>query len=158
MAKRKLIERYILRAIFPYPLFSLLLLTTILFAQQTGRYFETIFHGLVPATLVYGLALALLPTVLVFTIPMAVLAGTIIGLGRMASDSELVAMRAAGVSTWKMLWPALALGLIATAVSAQLNLKETPRSQQHLKAVAIRSALYKLDSPVEPRSFTTDLP
>jgi LPS export ABC transporter permease LptF/LPS export ABC transporter permease LptG len=157
MAKRRLIERYILRAIFPYTLISLVLLTTILFAQQTGRYFETIFRGLVPASLVYGLALALLPTVLVFTVPMAVLAGTIIGLGRMASDSELVAMRAAGVSTWRMLWPALALGLIATAATFELNLKEAPRAQQQLKSVAVRSALYKLDSPVEPRTFTSDI-
>src|SRR5260370_1222862 len=158
MAKRKLIERYILRAILPYTLFSVVLLTTILFAQQTGGYFEPIFHGLVHSLLVYSLALALLPTVLVFTIPMAMLAGTIIGLGRMASDSELVAMRAAGVSTWRMLWPALALGLIATAATFELNLKEAPRAQQQLKSVAVRSALYKLDSPVEPRTFTSDIP
>ncbi len=158
MANRRLIERYILRTIFPYSVASLVLLTAILFAQQTGRYFETIFHGVMPSSFVYGLALALLPTVFVFTIPMAVLSGTIIGLGRMGSDSELVAMRAAGISTWRMLWPALALGLIATAVSAELNLKETPRAQQQLKSVAIRSALYKLDSPVEPRTFATDLP
>jgi LPS export ABC transporter permease LptF/LPS export ABC transporter permease LptG len=158
MANRRLIERYILRTIFPYSLASLVLLTAILFAQQTGRYFETIFHGVVPSSLVYGLALALLPTVFVFTIPMAVLSGTIIGLGRMGSDSELVAMRAAGISTWRMLWPALVLGLIATGASAELNLKETPRAQQQLKSVAIRSALYKLDSPVEPRTFATDIP
>jgi LPS export ABC transporter permease LptF/LPS export ABC transporter permease LptG len=158
MAKRKLIERYVLRAIFPYTVASLVLLTTILFAQQTGRYFETIFHGVVPSSLVYGLALALLPTVLVFTIPMAVLSGTIIGLGRMGSDSELVAMRAAGVSTWRILGPALALGLIATGATFELNLKEAPRAQQQLKSVGVRTALYKLDSPVEPRTFTTDIP
>jgi LPS export ABC transporter permease LptF/LPS export ABC transporter permease LptG len=158
MANRRLIERYVLRTIFPYTVASLILLTAILFAQQTGRYFETIFHGVMPSSFIYGLALALLPTVLVFTIPMAVLSGTIIGLGRMGSDSELVAMRAAGVSTWRMLWPALALGLVATAVTAQLNLKEAPRAQQQLKSVIIRSALYKLDSPVEPRTFTSDIP
>lgn len=158
MASRRLVERYILRAIFPYTLIALVLLTSILFAQQTGRYFEQVFHGLVPSSLVYGLALALLPTVFVFTIPMAVLAGTIIGLGRMGSDSELVAMRAAGVSTWRILWPALALGLIATAVSFELNLKEAPRAQQQLRSVAVRSALYKMDSPVEPRTFTADVP
>src|SRR5882762_12032403 len=158
MANRRLIERYVLRAIFPYAVASLILLTAILFAQQTGRYFEIIFHGVMPSSFVYGLALALLPTVLVFTIPMAVLSGTIIGLGRMGSDSELVAMRAAGVSTWRMLWPALALGLIATAATFELNLKEAPRAQQQLKSVAVRSALYKLDSPVEPRTFTTDIP
>src|SRR6266853_1050485 len=158
MANRRLIERYILKAISPYILISLILLTAILFAQQTVRYLEGLFHGLVPSGFVYGVALALLPNVLVFTIPMAVLSGTIIGLGRMGSDSELVAMRAAGISTWQMLWPALAIGLIATAATAELNLKEAPHAQQQLKSVIIRSALYKLDSPVEPRTFTSDIP
>ena len=158
MANRRLIERYVLRAIFPYSLASLILLTAILFAQQTGRYFEAIFQGVMPSSFVYGLALALLPAVLVFTIPMAVLSGTIIGLGRMGSDSELVAMRAAGISTWRILWPCLALGVIATAASAEFNLREAPRAQRELKSVAIRSALYKLDSPVEPRTFTSGIP
>src|SRR5438128_3043487 len=158
MVNTRLIERYIVGAIFPYTLASLILLTAILFAQQPGRYFETIFHGVMPSSLVYGLALALVPTVLVFTIPMAILAGTIIGLGRMGSDSELVAMRAAGISTWRMLWPALALGLIATGASFELNMKEGPRAQQQLRLVAVRSALYKLDSPVEPRTFASDIP
>ncbi len=158
MAKHRLIERYVLRTIFPYAVLAFLLLTAILFVQQTGRYFETIFRGVMPAGFVYGLALAILPTVLIFTIPMGVLCGTIIGLGRMSADSEIVAMRAAGVSTWRTLWPALAVGLIATGATAYLNLKEAPRAQRQLRSVAVRSALYKLDSPVEPRMFTDDFP
>ncbi len=158
MASRRLIERYVLKTIFPYAVLAFLLLTAILFVQQTGRYFETIFHGVMPAGFVYSLALAILPTVLVFTIPMGVLCGTIIGLGRMSADSEIVAMRAAGVSTWRTLWPALAVGLIATGATAYLNLREAPRAQRQLRTVAVRSALYKLDSPVEPRMFTNDFP
>jgi len=158
MFNRRLIERYIIRAIFPYALAAFILLTGILFVQQSGRYFETIFQGLVPAGFMYSLALALLPTVLIFTLPMAVLSGTIIGLGRMGSDSELVAMRAAGVSRWRMVVPAMVIGLIATLVSLQLNLNEAPHAQQQLRAIAVRSALYKLDSPVEPQTFTTDIP
>src|SRR5437773_1641889 len=158
MPNRRLIERYILRTIFPYSVASLILLTAILFAQQTGRYFETIFHGVMPSGFIYELALALLPTVLVFTVPIAVLSGTIIGLGRMGSDSELVAMRAAGISTWKMLWPVLLLGLLTTAGAFELNLHEVPRAQEHLRLVAVRAALYKLDSPVQPRTFTSDIP
>ena len=158
MARRRLIERYVARTIFPYGIAALLLLTAILFIQQIGRYLDTVFRGVMPAEFVYGLALALLPTVLVFTIPMAVLCGTIIGLGRMSSDSELIAMRAAGISTWRTLWPALMVGLVATGAAAYLNLVEAPRSQQQLRAVALRSALYKLDSPVEPRTFTNDFP
>src|SRR5437016_14605639 len=89
---------------------------------------------------------------------MAVLAGTIIGLGRMGSDSELVAMRAAGVSTFSMLLPPLLLGLISKVPSAYLNLHEGPQALRHLRTLAIRGALYKLDSPVEPRTFTTEIP
>jgi len=137
---------------------SLVLLTSILFVQQTGRYVETILHGLMPPGFTYELSLALAPPVLIFAIPMAVLSGTIIGLGRMGSDSEIVAMRAAGVSTWRMLWPVLVLGAIATAVTFQLNLLEGPRAQEHLRIVGLRAALYKLDSPVEPRTFSTDIP
>jgi LPS export ABC transporter permease LptF/LPS export ABC transporter permease LptG len=158
MAKRRLIERYVARTIFPYAIAALLLLSAILFIQQIGRYLETVFRGVMPAEFIYGFALALLPTVLVFTIPMAVLCGTIIGLGRMSSDSELIAMRAAGISTWRTLWPALLVGLVATGAAAYLNLVEAPRSQQQFRAVALRSALYKLDSPVEPRTFTNDFP
>ncbi|MGZ5483540.1 MAG: LptF/LptG family permease, partial [Pyrinomonadaceae bacterium] len=158
MASRRIIERYILRTILPYAAAAFVLLTGILFVQQSGRYFETIFRTTVPTQFLYGLSLALLPTVLVFTIPMAVLSGTIIGLGRMGSDSELIAMRAAGVSRWQILLPALVVGLIATVVALQLNLSEAPHAQQDLRALAARAALYKLDSPVDPQTFTTDIP
>src|SRR6059036_906114 len=154
----RLTERYFVRAIVPYAAASLVLLTSILLVQQSGRYFETIVHGVMPPGFIYELALALLPSVLVFTLPIAVLSGTIIGLGRMGSDSELVAMRAAGISTWKMLWPVLLLGLLATAGAFELNLHEMPRAQEHLRLVAVRAALYKLDSPVQPRTFTGDIP
>ncbi|HEV8588922.1 MAG TPA: LptF/LptG family permease [Pyrinomonadaceae bacterium] len=158
MRSHRIIERYIVRTIFPYALAALALLTGILFVQQSGRYFETIFRTTVPAGFLYSLSLALLPTVLAFTLPMAVLCGTIIGLGRMGSDSELVAMRAAGVSRWQIVAPAVLVGLIATAASLQVNLNEVPRAQQQLRNIAARAALYKLDSPVEPQTFTTDIP
>src|SRR5438552_17951844 len=158
MGNRRLIQRYILRGIFRYSLLSLVLLTAILFAQQAVRYLEGTFQGLLPIGFVNGVALSLLPSVLIFTLPMAVLAGTIIGLGRMGSDSELVAMRAAGVSTASLLLPPLLLGLIATLPSAYLNLHEGPQALRHVRTLALRGAIYNLDSPAEPRTFTTELP
>jgi lipopolysaccharide export system permease protein len=158
MRSHRLIERYIIRTIFPYALIALALLTGILFVQQSGRYLETIFRTTVPAMFLYSLAPALLPTVLNFTLPMALLCGTIIGLGRMGSDSELVAMRAAGVSRWQVLLPVLLIGLITTAAAWQLNMNEAPRAQRELRNIGARAALYKLDSPVEPQTFTTDIP
>ena len=140
MASRRLIERYIARTVFPYCVAALFLLTGILFLQQSGRYFDAIFHGTVPAGFMFSLALALLPTVIIFTLPMAVLSGTIIGFGRLGGDSELVAMRAAGVSSVRIIAPAIFIGLAATVACLQLNLNEAPHAQQQLRLVAVRSA------------------
>lgn len=154
----RLIERYILRAILPYLLLSVLLLAAILFAQQTTRLTELLVSARVPVVLVLDVLAALLPNVLIFAVPMATLAGIVIGFSRLGSDSELVAMRAAGIGTLNMVWPVLLLGLFLTAGTLYLNLQLVPQATRVWKLATLRAALYKLDSPVEPRSFTTDIP
>ncbi|OLE51053.1 MAG: hypothetical protein AUG51_25120 [Acidobacteria bacterium 13_1_20CM_3_53_8] len=154
----RLIERYVLGAILPYFLLALLLLTGILYAQQSGRLAELIAGVGVPYELFSAVAFSLLPSVLTFTMPMALLAGVIIGLSRLGSDSELTAMRAAGVGTWRMVWPVLLFGTIVTAFALYINLYIVPYAARDLRRAGLQAALYKLDSPVEPRSFSTDIP
>ena len=78
-----LISRYLLQAIVPYFAFSWLLLSVILFAQQASRYSDIFFSVNLPPSLIWQLTLALVPNVIAFTCPMAVLVGTIIGLSKM---------------------------------------------------------------------------
>lgn len=155
----RLVERYIVRAVLPYLLLALLLLTAILFAQQATSHFAEILVGAgVPASLVTEFALSLLPSVLAFALPMATLVGTLVGFSRMGSDSELVAMRAAGVGTWNMLWPVLLVGALVTAFAGYVNLQLSPDAAHTLRRSALRAALYKLDSPVDPGAFNADIP
>src|SRR5690242_21468489 len=139
----------------PYILLSLLLLTAVLFAQQAARLAELVIYADLPFSLLGGIGAALMPGVLVFSIPLATLAGIIIGFSRMGSDSEIVAMRAAGVGSWTMIWPALIVGLLCSGATTYLHLKEAPRAARDLERVALQGALAKLDSPVEPRTFST---
>src|SRR4029079_8980599 len=81
-----------------------------------------------------------------------------IGFARMGSDSEIVALRAAGIGTWSLLWPVLLIGLVATAGTTVLHFQEAPRAARDLRRVALQGALRKLDSPVDPRTFNTDIP
>jgi len=155
---RKLIARYVLAAALPYFLLSLALLTAILMAQQSERFAELALYAQLPFSLLGQIEAAIIPNVLVFTLPMAMLAGVMIGFARMGSDSEIVALRAAGVGTWSLLWPVLFLGLLVTAVSFFINMKEAPQAARGLKRAAILGALRKLDSPVDPRTFTTEIP
>src|SRR5436853_1698648 len=156
--KSRLIEKYIFKAVFPYLLLSLLLLTAILFTQQTSRFGDLLMGTQVPLKLVEQLALLVLPNVLIFTLPMALLTGILIGYSRMGSDSELIALRASGVGTWKMLWPPLFIGALLTTASLFINLNLTPDAARSLRRIGTGAALYKLESPVEPRSFNTDIP
>lgn len=150
-----LIPRYIVGAILPYLFLALLLLTAILLAQQAARLAEAVIYADLPFSLIGSVGAALLPGVLVFSIPLATLAGIIIAFSRMGSDSEIVALRAAGVGSWTMIWPALMIGLLCTTATMYLHLKEAPEAARDLERVALQGALAKLDSPVEPRTFST---
>jgi LPS export ABC transporter permease LptG len=131
------------------------MLSAVLFAQQVSRLAEVMVYTDLPFSVVAGIAATLFPGVLSFTIPLATLAGILIGFSRMGSDSEIVAMRSAGVGTWTMLWPVLLLGLVMTGATFFIQLKEVPQAARDLEKVALRGALAKLDSPVEPRTFST---
>lgn len=139
----------------PYIALSLLLLTAILIAQQASRLAEVIIYTDLPFSLFGSIGAALLPGVLTFSIPLATLAGIIVGYSRMGSDSEIVAMRSAGVGSWTMIWPALLIGLVFSGATTYLHLKEAPEAARDLERIALQGALAKLDSPVEPRTFST---
>jgi LPS export ABC transporter permease LptF/LPS export ABC transporter permease LptG len=153
----RLMTLYVLKAILPYLLFSWLLLTVILFVQQAGRHAEIFFGNRIPPNLLWQLTWALLPNVIAFTAPMAVLVGVIIGVSRLRSDSELVSMRAAGVGSWQILVPILIVGILICAFSFAINLKGIPLAAQIVRRVGIQAALAKLESPIEPGQFNTDI-
>lgn len=155
---RKLIAKYVLQGALPYVLLALVLLTAILLTQQSGRFAELALYTDLPLSLAGEIAAALLPGVVILTLPIAVLAGIVIGFARMGSDSEITAIRAAGVGTWSLLWPVLLIGVVATIATMFLNLKEAPQAARDLRKAALQGALRKLDSPVEPRTFTTEIP
>src|SRR5207244_1716316 len=64
----------------------------------------------------------------------------------------------AGVGTWTLLWPALLIGVLAMGATTFLHLREAPQAARDLRRAALQGALRKLDSPVEPHTFNTEIP
>jgi lipopolysaccharide export LptBFGC system permease protein LptF len=151
------IAKYIIRAIVPYFTFSWLLLSVILFVQQASRFSDIFFSNNLPSRLVWQLTFALIPNVISFTCPMAILVGVIIGISKMQGDSELVAIRAAGVSNLQIATPIIFLGLLLSIFALSVNLKGVPLAAQIVRQVATQTALYKLESPIEPGVFNTEI-
>jgi len=69
-----------------------------------------------------------LPQVLVYTCAMSILLGTLLGIGRLSGDCEIIALKAAGVSLYRITYPVLFLALIVTSTSAFLNEFVVPRA------------------------------
>jgi lipopolysaccharide export LptBFGC system permease protein LptF len=151
------ISRYLLTNVGPYFAFSWLLLSVVLFVQQASRYGDIFFSVNIPATLVFQLSFALLPSVIAFTCPMAILVGVVIGLSKMQGDSELTAIRAAGVGNLQIALPVVALGAALSMFAFFINIKGVPFASGVVRNVALRTALLKLESPIEPGVFNTEI-
>jgi LPS export ABC transporter permease LptG/LPS export ABC transporter permease LptF len=100
-----------------------------------------------------------LPRVLEMTIPMALLLGVLVGIGRLSTDSEVVALRAGGVSYWRILYPVLTLGIIGWAISSFLILVVEPGANYKRREVYSR-LMYAADlrREIKPRVFFEEVP
>ncbi|HEY7543251.1 MAG TPA: LptF/LptG family permease, partial [Blastocatellia bacterium] len=120
----RLIDRYILREILPFVLLSLLVLTAIIFAHEASRFTELLVvssrKGL-PLQALLELMAALAPNILVFTLPISMLVGTLVGLSRLSGDSEIIAMTASGVSRFRLLRPITVLALVTVSAMVYLT-------------------------------------
>src|ERR1700756_5011131 len=108
-----ILGRYIFREIISSTLLGTLLSTFVIFLQVSGKAFEVLIGSSArPRVAAYVFALAL-PQLLPMTIPFGVLVGILIGLGRMSSDGEITAMRAAGVPSRKVIAPVMTFAFLA---------------------------------------------
>lgn len=153
-----LIERYIGKNVAAYLILAALLLTVILFSQQLTKFAEIIVSAKPAAGLMARLTFGVILNVAALALPIATLTGVLIGFSQMQADSELTAMQAAGIGNVRLVTPVLALGLVISFLAFYINLELGPRAADSLRTAGFTAALNKLDSPVEPRVFTTDIP
>src|SRR5256885_10079157 len=110
--------RYVVRGVLLPLLLSLVLLTSLLITPPFLKEGYPIIAKGVDAWIVGKVVLTLLPQALAISIPMAVLLGLLIALGRLSGDREFVAMQACGVSIYQLLRPLIAIAVVSTAVTA----------------------------------------
>lgn len=136
----RIFTRYILREVLSYAALGGLLFTFVLFMRDMSKIIELLVRdsaSLVDAARIFA---DLLPSTLTVTLPTAVLAGVLLGLGRLAADSEITAMRACGIGAVSFVrivsllsFTALGLGLINTLYFAPHGAADLLRLEDQLK-------------------------
>jgi LPS export ABC transporter permease LptG/LPS export ABC transporter permease LptF len=155
----RILSRYVFREVLTSALIGTLLATFVIFLQQVGRsLFAVLVRSNSSPETVFHLFLLALPPVLPFTIPFGVLVGILIGLGRMSSDGEITAMRAAGISSRRLVGPVMAFAALAAAVAGYSSIKFTPRAIRESVQVVNRLMADQVTAEIQPRVFEEQFP
>ncbi|MBI3669475.1 MAG: LPS export ABC transporter permease LptF, partial [Acidobacteria bacterium] len=154
----RILDRYICREVFSHAVLGLAVFTFVFFVPQLVRLMELLVrHSASPGNVVL-LFLCTFPGVLSFTLPIAVLVGVLIGLGRLSADSELIALNAVGIGLRRILVPvgvlALGTGLLTMAMTLWLG----PAALRTFRTLEDRLRTSQASFQVQPRVFDERFP
>ncbi len=146
----KRIDRLILKELWSPWLSGVAMFSTLLMAATyLNRITDYVVQG-VPASMIGEITMLLLPAILVKTFAMATLLGALLAFGRLSSDSEIVALRAAGASIYRIIRPVGLFAVVIASLAFLFNETFVPyaakRSQALAKIVA-RSLNAKANQP-----------
>ncbi len=154
----RILTRYILREVTSHALIGLGIFTFVLFTRDLGHILELIIRNSAPLPAVAEVFFFSLPSTLTYTIPMAVLVGILIGLSRLAADSEITAMRASGIGVWAFLSIICIFVAGAWALALFNGAYLVPRSQAALSGLQERLKGSQVSFEVQPRVFYEGFP
>lgn len=129
------LDRYIFRETLTPGILALLALTFVVSAQRLGFLVDIVVRQNPSLSDIWAVVTAFLPAFLTVTLPMALLVGILTGFGRMSSDNEAIALRASGVSVWRIFRPVLLLAFVCWAATASLTIWIAPQNTAKLRAL-----------------------
>jgi LPS export ABC transporter permease LptF/LPS export ABC transporter permease LptG len=154
----RILTRYILREVTSHALIGAAIFTFVLFTRDLGRILELVVRASAPLPSVAAIFFYTVPFALTYTIPMSVLVGILIGLSRLAADSEITAMRASGMGVWNF-GRVLAIFVAAAWALALLNgLYLAPWSLASLGRLEDQLKGSQVSYEVQPRVFYEGFP
>jgi len=130
-----ILERYIARRFLGPFIGGVFLFVTIFLVAQIFEDMDIIVNGKLASGVVIGYFGWQLPGILVQMLPVAVLVATLLSLGGLTRDSELVAMKASGVSLYKILSPIMAIAFLVNIASFSLNESLVPWANLKLREI-----------------------
>src|SRR6478672_3497966 len=154
----RILRRYILGEVTSHALVGTGIFTFVIFTKELGQILELVVRNSAPLPSAIELFLLIIPGALTITLPAGVLIGVLLGLSRLAADSEITAMKACGVSLSKFL-QTLTLFFVAAWILALANsVYLAPLSQQALSHLQDRLKGSQVSFEIQPRVFYEGFP
>ncbi len=97
------------------------------------------------------------PRMLLYIIPMASMAGVIVGFTRLTNDREILALKACGVSLKQMLPPVILIAAAIATLTGFFSIRLIPAGALGFKQLMFELAKEKIDKGLKAREFTEAL-
>ncbi|MGM9572149.1 MAG: LPS export ABC transporter permease LptG [bacterium] len=132
----KILDRYILREMLGPFIFGVVAFSSIFIGSDVlfklARFY--IRDG-VPINILVRLFFLSIPEIVVLTFPMSMLLSSLLGFGRLSGNSEVVAMKAGGISFLRMVVPVLLLAFVVSGLTFLLNEEIVPLAQERYQNI-----------------------
>ena len=152
----RILTRYVLQEIVSHALLGGVLFTFILYMRDLGRILALVVHNSSSLVSVLKIFLFMLPNTLVVTIPMAVLVGILLGLSRLAADSEITAMRASGIGVLSFVRIGGIIAVLGMIAGLANSLYCAPAASAALIRMRDSLATQQASYEIQPRVFYED--
>lgn len=149
----KIIHRYFLAEIAAPYLISLFTFSLVVLLQRFTRLADLVVAKGVPAALVGKMLLALFPTFLQITFPATLLLSILLALGRLSADSEMTALRSAGVGMRGLLFPVLLLCSATFFATLVIGWAGIPWGNRMIEATVARIVSLRAGAAAEEHLF-----
>jgi LPS export ABC transporter permease LptG/LPS export ABC transporter permease LptF len=152
----RILTRYILGEILSHTLIGCVIFTFILFMHDLNHVLEMVVRNSSTWVDVFEVFLFTMPNTFKVTIPMAVLVGILLGLSRLAADSEIIAMRASGMGIGYFVRVASIVAITGTVLGLVNSLYVAPRANQAILDLQQTLETAQASYEIQPRVFYED--
>ena len=149
----KILTRYIFKEMLGPTALGFSFYTFIILMKNLFDFAGMIIKRSLPATTVARLLYLSLPHIVVLTVPMSLLFGILIAIGRLSSDSEIIAMRALGISTRTIYRPVFLFSVLVFFLNLYLMNFVLPRGNSELQALRSEIFTSQIEKELKPRVF-----
>lgn len=149
----RILRNYIVKE-FIGPLFlALAVLTFVMILGNLVKIAQLVINKGVDMLSVGKLFLFLMPYLLIYTLPIAVLVAVLFSVGRLSSDNEIVAIRSSGINLFKIISPLLIISLILSLGLVIFNDRVVPYAHYATRKTMIEVGIKNPTAALEPGVF-----
>jgi LPS export ABC transporter permease LptF/LPS export ABC transporter permease LptG len=152
----RILTRYILKEIASHAVLGVALFTFIIFMRDLGKLLELVVRNSAPLPSVAEIFLFTLPATFIITLPMGVLVGILVGLSRLAADSEVTAIRASGMGVGMFVRSVAIFAIGAWLLGMANSIYMAPDAAIALDHLQDRLKASQASFEIQPRVFYED--